>query len=81
MPAKRYPVILDRSQRDYLLDLIVSGTESARKLTRGRILLKADEGELGPANADKEKKKPLKSPYLLLKELVKPLPLKGSQLP
>ena len=54
MPAKRYPVILDRSQRDYLLDLIVSGTESARKLTRGRILLKADEGELGPAYADKE---------------------------
>ena len=54
MPAKRYPVILDRSQRDYLLDLIVSGTESARKLTRGRILLKADEGEFGPAYADKE---------------------------
>lgn len=54
MPAKRYPVILDRSQRDYLLDLIASGTESARKLTRGRILLKADEGEFGPAYADKE---------------------------
>ena len=48
MPAKRYPVILDPEQRDYLLDLITSGTESARKLTRGRILLKADEGELGP---------------------------------
>ncbi len=54
MPAKRYPVILDRSQRDYLLDLITSGTESARKLTRSRILLKADEGEFGPAYADKE---------------------------
>ena len=54
MPAKRYPVILDRSQRDYLLDLITSGSESARKLTRSRILLKADEGELGPAYADKE---------------------------
>ncbi|MDE0015340.1 MAG: hypothetical protein OXU51_04070 [Candidatus Poribacteria bacterium] len=40
MPAKRYPVILDQSQRDYLLDLIASGTESVRKLTRGRILLK-----------------------------------------
>ena len=33
MPAKRYPVILDQSQRDYLLDLMASGTESARKLT------------------------------------------------
>ena len=54
MPAKRYPIILDQNQRDYLLDLISSGTESARKLTRGRILLKADEGELGPAYADKE---------------------------
>ena len=30
MPAKRYPVILDRSQRDYLIDLIGSGRESAR---------------------------------------------------
>ena len=55
MPAKCYPVILDRSQRDSLQDLIASGTESARKLTRGRILLKvSDEGELGPAYADKE---------------------------
>ena len=54
MPAKRYPVILDLNQRDYLMDLTSSGTESARKLTRARILLKADEGELGPAYADKE---------------------------
>ena len=54
MPAKRYPVRLDRHQRDYLIALTTSGTESARKLTRARILLKADEGELGPAYADKE---------------------------
>lgn len=54
MPAKRYPVILDPDQRDFLMDLTSSGTESARKLTRARILLKADEGELGPAYADKE---------------------------
>ena len=52
MPAKRYPVILDRCQRDYLIDLISSGRESARKLTRARILLKADAGEFGPAYAD-----------------------------
>lgn len=54
MPAKQYPVILDQSQRDYLLELITSGTESARKLTRSRILLKADEGEFGPAYDDKK---------------------------
>ena len=53
MPTKRYPVILDRSQRDFLIDLISSGRESARKLTRARILLKADAGEWGPAYADK----------------------------
>ena len=44
----------DRSQRDYLIDLTSCGTESARKLTRARILLIADEGEFGPAYADKE---------------------------
>ena len=54
MPAKRYPVRLDRDERDYLIDLTSSGTESARKLTRARILLKADEGEFGPAYADKK---------------------------
>ena len=53
MPAKQYPVILDSSQRDYLIDLIGSGKESARKLTRARILLKADAGEFGPAYSDK----------------------------
>ena len=54
MPAKQYPVILDSSQRDYLIDLIGSGRESARKLTRARILLKvSDAGEFGPAYSDK----------------------------
>ena len=54
MSAKQYPVILDQTDRDYLIDLISSGKESARKLTRARILLKADEGELGPAYTDKQ---------------------------
>ena len=53
MPAKRYPVRLAPNQRDSLMELTSSGTESARKLTRAKILLKADEGELGPAYADK----------------------------
>ena len=49
MPAKQYQVKLDQCQRDYLIDLISFGIESARKLTRARILFKADEGEFGPA--------------------------------
>ena len=52
MAAKQYQVKLDKSQRDYLITLISSGKESARKLTRARILLKADEGEFGPAYTD-----------------------------
>ena len=54
MPSKQYNVILDQCQRDYLTNLISSGIESARKLTRARILLKADEGEFGPAYDDKQ---------------------------
>ena len=54
MPSKQYNVILDQCQRDYLTNLISSGIESARKLTRARILLKADAGEFGPAYDDKE---------------------------
>ena len=54
MPAKRYIVELDPCQRDSLIDLISSGRESARKLTRARILLKADAGEFGPAYTDEQ---------------------------
>ena len=55
MPAKRYPVLLDPEQRDSLVSLISSGNQaSARKLTRARILLKADESQGSPAYADKQ---------------------------
>ena len=54
MPAKQNHVVLDRCQRDYLMELISSGTDSARKLTHARILLKADTGEFGPAYTDKQ---------------------------
>ena len=46
MPAKRYPVLLDSEQRESLIRLISIGKDSARKLTRARILLKADESSL-----------------------------------
>lgn len=44
MPAKKYIVDLKAGERDELLRFISSGKASARKLTRARILLKADEG-------------------------------------
>ena len=42
--AKKYIVTLSTDERQALQDLITSGTHRARKLTRARILLKADEG-------------------------------------
>ena len=44
MPKKIYKVELAEDERDYLINLISSGIERARKITRCRILLKADEG-------------------------------------
>jgi len=44
MPRKKYIVNLTPEEREELEQLISSGTERARKLTRARILLKADEG-------------------------------------
>ena len=44
MPKKKYIVNLTSEERKALEGLISSGTAPARKLTRARILLKADEG-------------------------------------
>ena len=53
MPAKQYSVMLEQDQRESLIGLISTGNrDAARKLTRARILLKADEGEFGPAYTD-----------------------------
>lgn len=41
---QEYPVRLSQSEREHLENLISTGTEKARKLTRARILLKADAG-------------------------------------
>src|SRR6266849_10117770 len=49
---KRYPVTLTDTERDLLKHLIAAGTESARKLTHARILLKADQGPAGPGWTD-----------------------------
>ena len=44
MAKKRYIVTVDAEEREMLQTMIRSGTERARKLTRARILLKADDG-------------------------------------
>lgn len=44
MPAAKYIVDLTQDEREQLLQLLGKGKHSARKLTRARILLKADEG-------------------------------------
>jgi transposase len=49
---KRYTVTLTDVERDQLKRLIAAGTESARKLTHARILLKADQGPAGPRWTD-----------------------------
>ena len=82
MPAKQYSVMLEQDQRESLIGLISTGNQaSARKLTRARILLKADEGEFGPAYAINRFKKRLKSRRLRLREPVKPLGVKDSKPP
>jgi transposase len=49
---KHYPVMLTAPERDSLKRLLAAGTESARKLTHARILLKADQGPDGPGWVD-----------------------------
>lgn len=47
MPRKKvYEVELSQAERDHLKNLVSTGTQKARKLTRARILLKADEGRI-----------------------------------
>ena len=54
MPAKKYSVFLSDKERKYLGKLVNTGTDKARKLTRARILLLADESPCGLSNKDKE---------------------------
>lgn len=49
---KNYPVMLTDEERDQLLQLIAAGTAAARKLSHARILLKADQGPVGPGWVD-----------------------------
>lgn len=51
---KKFFVNLSAEDRQKLESLITKGTGSARRLTRARILLKADCGPRGPAWSDKQ---------------------------
>jgi transposase len=51
MPAKKYIVDLSGEERERVLELISHGQTAARKVTRARILLKADEGLIDSAIA------------------------------
>jgi transposase len=52
MPTKKYRVTLAAEERARLQDLLTGGVAAARKLTRARILLKADEAPAGPGWGD-----------------------------
>ncbi|SEP01375.1 Homeodomain-like domain-containing protein, partial [Halogranum amylolyticum] len=52
MARKKYLVELSDEERAELKALISAGQESTRKLTRARILLKADEGWTDPKISD-----------------------------
>ena len=49
---KKYIVRLDRGERESLRRLVRGGKAAARKISRARILLKADAGEGGPGWTD-----------------------------
>lgn len=49
---KKYIVTLTGEERELLERMVHSGRDSARKITRARILLKADQAEEGPAWSD-----------------------------
>jgi len=51
---KKYIVRLSSEEREQLLSLVKKGKAAARKQLRARILLQADQGELGPAACDEE---------------------------
>jgi hypothetical protein len=51
---KKYIVRLSREERETLTKLVTSGRGPARMFIRGRILLKADQGDNGPAWPDEK---------------------------
>jgi len=51
---KKHIIKLSEEERTYLAEKITSGVDAARSLRRANILLKADQGEHGPAWSDEK---------------------------
>lgn len=51
---KRYRVTLTVEEQQELREMVTTGKSAARKLTRARVLLLADQAEGGPAKSDPE---------------------------
>ena len=51
-PNKRYVVRMEAEEREWLRRLVSVGKAAARKLTRARILLQADQSDAGPGWTD-----------------------------
>jgi hypothetical protein len=54
MTKKKHIIKLSEEERTYLAEKIASGEGAARSLRRAMILLKADQGEQGPAWSDEK---------------------------
>ena len=54
MSKKKHTIKLSEEERTYLAEKVASGEDAARSLRRAMILLKADQGEHGPAWSDEK---------------------------
>jgi transposase len=77
LSLKKHVVRLSDDERAMLLKLISSGKGQARTLLRARILLKADEGDHGPAWADAEIADALEATVQTIERVRKQLVLEG----
>jgi hypothetical protein len=76
---KKHFVRLSEEEREELRSLVSTGRASARKLTRARILLKADQGEGGPGWTDEQIAEALETSQHTVRGLRKRFTERGSQ--
>jgi len=82
MPKKKYVVDLTAEERTTLVELLQKGKSNARKLTRARILLQADEGQtdeeiatalaVGVATVERTRQRFVETNLEVLNELPRP---------
>ncbi len=76
---KKHFVRLSEEEREELGSLVSTGRASARKLTRARILLKADQGEGGPGWTDEQIAEALETSKHTIRGVRKRFAERGSQ--